>query len=260
MPASYELCRNLMVQNRIHLHFNYALSSSDFAQKVRRQAWQFALYRARHETDTFRQFSYWQADLNENRIWQRDSSLYGQQVFTAFAGVYDWIFEGYNNVTQTYFRYQFTDTIPDMNPRRLTMGDVQLGFFDTSRTEMLASIPQIPNAGHTFSRQERVVISFYVNGLDTLDQENGLLIRYTITPLEESKTVWETLGSIFIGDDEVNLGVSISNEYPVRAGEQYIKQMLDIKNLSPSRYILNVEIEELASKRNLSRTKEFKIQ
>jgi hypothetical protein len=68
------------------------------------------------------------------------------------------------------------------------------------------------------------------------------------------------LGSIFVGADEANLGVSISNEYPVREGWQHIKQILDVRNLSPSRYNLNVAIEEQATKKNLNREIEFKLQ
>ena len=260
VTSVYELHSNLMEQNRIDLTFNYMLSPPDYKNRESWQAWQFALYRSRHEANTFREFSIWKTGTSKDKIWQRDSSLYGQQKFTAFAGIYDWIFEGYNKLTQAFFRYQFTDTIPDMNPRRLTMGDIQVGFLDQNRIEEPAEIPDIPNASHKFNTKDRVVISFDVNGLDTLDSENGLLIQYTITPLDEPRSIWEMLGSIFVGADEANLGVSISNEYPVREGWQHIKQILDVRNLSPSRYNLNVAIEEQATKKNLNREIEFKLQ
>jgi len=260
VPSVYELHSNLMKQNRVDLSFNYMLTFPEVKSRETWQDWQFALYRSRHETNTFREFSVWKTGTEKDGMWQRDSSLYGQQTFTAFAGIYDWIFEGYNKATQAFFRHQFTDTIPDMNPRRLTMGDIQLGFFDQSRIEELADIPDIPNASHIFNTKDRVVISFYVNGLDTLDRENGLQIQYTITPVEESKSIWETLGSLFVGRDKANLGVSISNEYPVREHLQHIRQIFDVRNLSPSRYRINVAIEELTTKKYLDHTIEFKLQ
>ncbi len=255
VKAIPEIVSNHLLKNQVQFNFNYSLEPAEVDQIIR--PWKFALFRSRADSDIYRKFSEWESHKADNDFWQKDTTLLGQKQFEAYSGAYDWIFEGFNEDTQEFFRHEFSDTIIDLNPRHVMMGDIQLSFYDLDGSINLASLSEIPNASHSFHHSERIVISFEMDGLDTLDRENSLEIQYTISPVEESESVWETLGSIFIADQEIELGVSITNNYPVTERSHRVSQMLDIKNLSPSEYLLRVDILESSSNSALRRNVRF---
>jgi len=257
IEAIYELVNNQLKQNKVQFNFNYSFKPSEISKiKI---PWQFALYRSRADTDIYRKFSEWTSSNADNDFWQKDTIWLGQKQYEAYSGIYNWIFEGFNGDTQEFFRLQFSDTINEFNPRKLTMGDIQLSYYNSEGSANLASLSEIPNASHSFHHSEHMVISFDMEGLDTLDQENELEIQYTIAPVGEPESIWETLGSIFVADEEVDLGVSVTNNYPVTNRYHRVKQMLNIRNLSPSEYILHVSVREIFSQDERQRQVRFRV-
>jgi hypothetical protein len=206
--------------------------------------WEFLLMKAPQGSFEHIIIKKWKAGDKNIKVWIREGSIYGQYGFLNKPGNFKWTFEGYNKSTQEFFRKEFTDSLLFFNKHKFTVGEIQLGFQSDRKIASLKDIQEIPNASHSFHKNDNIVVSFNVSNLDKNTTGNDLVIEYKIKPKDVDQTLWEILGSFFLGDEESDLGISVTNNVTLEDEKQQIKQILDISSLEPHLYELEIQVKE----------------
>lgn len=199
--------------------------------------WQFGLYRMDNSKIT-NSWLWETAALPDYWIYRDDLYFQTQlELKSNYADSTRFLFEAYNPVSGQFLTQDLNK--PEISFDEFYMSDIAFGYLNSNDP---ALEKYIPNPGHVYIATQPVLIHFRIYNLPFSGMQSGSMdISYRIIPLKESR-LWEKFLKLFNSEEIEENSVTITNEYQIRKADESIFYMLDMKNLPPGEYILQIEI------------------
>ncbi len=175
----------------------------------------------------------------ENRI---DSFAVNTLTLRFQPGHYKYSFELLNKTLDKDFVDRQTLDVPDFDKDSLLVSDLLLArrVYPARKPGNLVrnGLFILPNIEQNYSREDTLFIYFEIYNL--LPDADGS-VNYTVVNSVTPRSGGGILGSIF-GKDKQK--VSIVNDYTGKKSTDFVVQSMDIKNLTPGEYVLEIDVKD----------------
>ncbi len=187
-----------------------------------------------------------------------DSSLVAFLTFNTDSGRFRYSLEIIDEQEERCFVSRDSLQPPGLLTDRLTISDLLLAYDIQS-----ASIPHffhrhhlsiLPSATHLFAKNQPLYLYFEIYNIPVTrpGERVNLRVENTLTALQKRNFLWRLLG-------KRQREISIVNEYVATAPQDFIVQTLNLSNLSPGRYQLEIAVTEEKNGQTSVRRVEFQI-
>ncbi len=231
------------------LNFNIPLSEVLYEPKQKLLAGLFLLNDDRKTTFNLKKPIL--CDLSDQPRESLDSSLTSFLEFTHSMGKYNYSFELLNETLNKSFVKRSSLEIPNYHQDSLLISDLLLAKdFSLDEKENYYKrngFSLMPNVEHVFSNTDTLFVYFEVYNLSP---DRTGKTHYTVENAILSKDDGGLLGSLFGSDPQK---VSVVNEYSANNRNDFVVQSMNINNLDPGEYELEIVIHDNQTKTSIKK-------